>query len=710
MYHGSRSRRFCPTTVLGLSALGVLCCLAFSPCLADETQNSSRNLLANPSFEETAGGGTDEKLVPGWSLQFRAKTTDPALTAEEVSIIDDPAQAHSGKRCLRIKPAGRNIGLFSPEREKGYASGLYEVSAWVRGNLGTKGVFGTPCLNACNNFWGVTEQWQKIRFTVYFRGGYVHPSNSRTLLTVSAEGKAPLLYVDDLSVVRLNCGLADVFDDHMVLQRNKPVPVWGWSKDAGRKIAVTFHGQTRAATADKDGRWEVTLAPMPAGGPFVLELDGRPAAYDVMLGDVWLCSGQSNMEMGVDKMHGIYATAPEVLAEANHPQIRLWHASKQFSPQPARAYLVRQDSYLAEFQAHWNVCTPETIARGQWGGFSALGYFFGREIQADQKVAIGLMQVAHGATAIEAWMSAEALRKIPPEELTRPSLAQIERDGVKIAPLPKLADGVPAAYAEVLATTTGEGHGAYNYSSACFNSMLAPVFPFALRGVLWNQGEHNSGDRFYADKLTALIADWRARARDPELPFIITQLCNWATQEPGQCFPLTREGQLRVSQTVPHTALVVTMDLADKAGEGGHGNDGPGPYEIHPKRKLEVGHRNALAARRLAYGEPIVSSGPVYRSCKPENGKLRIVFGSIGGGLVVKGPKLVGFRVAGADRKFVPAEALIEGDAVVLSAATVAMPVAARYGFEQFVDPVCNLYNKEGLPASPFRTDDWPLK
>ncbi len=434
MYHGSRSRRFCPTTVLGLSALGVLCCLAFSPCLADETQNSSRNLLANPSFEETAGDGTDEKLVPGWSLQFRAKTTDPALTAEEVSIIDDPAQAHSGKRCLRIKPAGRNIGLFSPEREKAYASGLYEVSAWVRGNRGTKGVFGTPCLNACNNFWGVTEQWQKIRFTVYFRGGYVHPSNSRTLLTVSAEGKAPLLYVDDLSVVRLNCGLADVFDDHMVLQRNKPVPVWGWSKDADRKIAVTFRGQTRAATADKDGRWEVTLAPMPAGGPFVLELDGRPAAYDVMLGDVLALQRavEHGNGRGQDARH-LRHRARGARRGQSSPDPPL-ACLKAVQPPACRAYLVRQDSYLAEFQAHWNVCTPETIARGQWGGFSALGYFFGREIQADQKVAIGLMQVAHGATAIEAWMSAEALRKIPPEELTRPSLRRSSATGSRLRP------------------------------------------------------------------------------------------------------------------------------------------------------------------------------------------------------------------------------------------------------------------------------------
>lgn len=160
---------------------------------------------------------------------------------------------------------------------------------------------------------------------------------------------------------------------------------------------------------------------------------------------------------------------------------------------------------------------------------------------------------------------------------------------------------------------------------------------------------------------------------------------------------------------MPNTALAVTIDLANKPGEGGHGSDGYGPADIHPIRKQQVGHRNALAARTLVYGEKIVSSGPVYKSCKQEEGKLRIVFDSIGSGLVAKGDRLLGFSIAGADRKFVPAAAVIDGDTVLAGASTVAAPVAARYGFKQFVNPLCNLYNREGLPASPFRTDDWPL-
>jgi sialate O-acetylesterase len=701
---------------LRIAALSVLCILAFlSQGRAGEDPNGNRNLVTNPSFEETAGAGADEKLVPGWTLRFRGKETEPALTAEEVAVVDDPAQAHSGKHGLRIRPQKRNIELNAPVAEaRAYDPGFYEVSAWVRGRPGTRGFFGTYALGAANNFWGVTESWRKIRFILYAKGGN---NNAPLMLGVWKEGereqiKDPELYVDDLSIVRLISGLADLFGDHMVLQRGKPVPVWGWTKDAGQNVTVSFNGQTKTATADKDGRWEVTFDPMKAGGPFVLELDGRPAAFDVMVGDVWLCSGQSNMEMGVDKVHGIYAQAPEVLAQANHPQIRLWHAAKQFSPEPARSYAIRQNQYLAEHQAVWNVCTPETIARGAWGGFSALGYFFGREIQADQKVAIGLMQVAHGGTAIEAWMSAEALQKIPQDRWVIQPLAQMEHDKAKITPRPKLPDGVTAptaAYAEAITAANGEQHQAYNYAGACFNSMVAPIFPVALRGVLWNQGEHNGSDRFYAEKLKGLIADWRARSHQEDLPFIITQLCNWQTG-PQSHFQWVREAQLQVSREVPNTALAVTIDLADKPGEGGHGTDGYGPGEIHPIRKQEVGHRNALAARALVYGEKIVFSGPVFKACKPENGKLRLTFDSVGGGLIAKGGKLVGFSIAGEDRKFAPAEATIEGDAVVLSAPGVAAPVAARYGFEQFVNPVCNLYNKEELPASPFRTDDWPLE
>ena len=640
-------------------ALAVFCPAILMTSVACGESKANVNLLKNPSFEDATGGGTDEKLVPGWNVRFRAKETEPGLTAEEVSIVDDPGQAHSGKCCLRVQPRTRSIELQSLATQgRSYAPGLYEVSMWVRGRPKTCGAMSCWPLPG-NNFWGVTEQWRKMKFISYFNGG---DNGSPLSLYVWWDGesgrgqvKNPVLFVDDVTVMRLTSGLADVFGDHMVLERDKPLPVWGWAKDSGQAVTVKFDGQTKTAVADKDGRWEVSLDPMPAGGPFVLELDGHPAACDVMMGDVWLCSGQSNMEMGVDKLHGEWAQSPEVLAEANYPQIRIWHASKQFSPEPMRSYVVRQNTFMAEHQAVWNVCTPDTIGRGGWGGFSALGYFFGREIQADQKVAVGLMQVANGGTAIEAWVSAEALRKIPREHRIIPPVAQMKAEKAKIAPLRLLPEGTnspTAAYAEAISTSNGEGHRGYNYASACFNSLVAPVFPMALRGVLWNQGEHNGSDLFYAEKLKALIADWRVKARQKDLPFIITQLCNWENEESH--FHWVREAQLHVSQSVPNTALAVTIDLANKPGEGGHGNDGYGPRDIHPIRKQQVGHRNALAARAVAYGEKIVSSGPIYKSCKQDGGKLRITFDSIGSGLVAKGGKLVGFQIAGANRKVRP--------------------------------------------------------
>ncbi|MFZ4780035.1 MAG: hypothetical protein ACOYM3_32165, partial [Terrimicrobiaceae bacterium] len=342
---------------------------AMSGLLAEDIVDNV-NAVANPSFEEITGAGANEKLVPGWNVRFRINGNEPALTVEEVSVIEDPAQAHSGKRCVRIQPKKRHIELQSFSMQgKSFAPGFYELSFWARGKPNTKGAVGMNPLNG-NNFWGISEQWRKIKFISYSKGGV---SNGTLSIYVWGEGtdreqvKDPVLFIDDVCVARMTSGLADVFGDHMVLQRGKPVPVWGWAKDAGQKIVMKFNGQTKNAVADKDGRWEGTLDPMKAGGPFVLELDGRQAAYDVMVGDVWLCTGQSNMEMGVDKLHGEWAQAPEVIAQANDPQLRLWHASKQFSPQPARSYLIRQNTFMAEHQSVWNVCAPDTIGRGGWG-------------------------------------------------------------------------------------------------------------------------------------------------------------------------------------------------------------------------------------------------------------------------------------------------------------------------------------------------------
>ena len=243
---------------------------------------------------------------------------------------------------------------------------------------------------------------------------------------------------------------------------------------------------------------------------------------------------------------------------------------------------------------------------------------------------------------------------------------------------------------------------AFNYAGALYNGMISPMSPFAIKGVVWYQGEHNGGDVHYAAKLKAFIAQWREAQRDPKMPFIIVQLCNWRTgeaKEPG--FAIARDAQFQVAREDPYAGLAVTLDLADK--------EGYAEAEIHPKNKRDVGYRAALEARSIAYGEKLVSSGPIYKSMKVDGDKIRVTFDSVGGGLVAKdGNALKGFVIAGSDQTFVPAQAEIEGSTVVVHADGVADPKSVRYAFAQ-CPPEFNLYNQEGLPASPFRTDDWPL-
>ncbi len=313
----------------------------------------------------------------------------------------------------------REMWIHSP-RTNGFEPGVYEVSAWVRGRPGTIAAFGIDALGAMfgAGIQGVDDQWKKFSLTVYCKGitgPGQWPEQSQLLLAVFPPGQrgqiaSPLLDIDDVSISRLSSGLADTFSDHMVLQRERPVPIRGWAKEPGQHVTVSFNGQTRSAIADQEGRWQTMLDPMKAGGPYLLKLDGRPTAFDVMVGDVWICSGQSNMEFGIDKLNGQWNHAPEEVAKANQPLIRLWQAPKQFSAKPMHGYLMHQSAYPNDYQARWNVCTPATVADGIWGGFSAVGYFFGREIQADQKVAIGLMMIANGGTQIESFISPEGLR------------------------------------------------------------------------------------------------------------------------------------------------------------------------------------------------------------------------------------------------------------------------------------------------------------
>jgi len=446
--------------------------------------------------------------------------------------------------------------------------------------------------------------------------------------------------------------LPAVLGDHMVLQRSVPVPVWGWA-EAGEKVTVTLAGQTKTVTADANGDWRVALDAMKAGGPLELTVKGKNAitVSDVLVGEVWLCSGQSNMAMSV----GGVDNAQQEIAEADYPQIRHFRVAR------ASAQEAQKDCKGA-----WVTCSPKTVR-----SFTATGYFCGRALHKHLRVPVGLINSSVGGTPIENWTPESALNNLAFKKALddwRQSMAADK--GFQIMPFGTL-----------------------------YNGMVAPLKPYAIRGALWYQGERNCrmGTQWlYRKLLPALIASWRKEWGQGELPFLYVQLPNWRGHHRGvdDDWAVMRESMTK-ALAVPGTGMAVTIDVGDS------GN-------IHPKNKQAVGARLALAARAVAYGETLAHSGPLYESMAAAGGKLRLRFTHVGDGLVAKGGKLTGFTIAGADRKFVPADAVIEGKTVVVTSPRAIEPVAVRYGWAN--DPTCNLYNKAGLPASPFRTDDWPVR
>lgn len=658
-------------------------CLVLSIVVLTSTSTSAQttaNVVVNSSFESKPTG-LDEDLIPGWKIAFR-QPGGPSLSHNAVELVAYPRQAHTGSRCVRMVNLDRSLGytlLTSPLQL--VPGARYEVSFWARGKAGSQ-VFAAIWEIGLAERFRVTPEWQRYSKVFVCTGSSVM-SIPLGISAVQAgyQGNVadPELFIDDVRFGEVTCGLADAFGEHMVLQRDKRVPVWGWAKAPGQKVTVSFHGQSKSTVADENAQWKVLLDPMPAGGPFEMSLAGTPATLvDVMVGDVWLCTGQSNMDYGVDLVNGMWNHAPEVIAEANHPNIRLWSAADQISITPQWGYKRQSD-----WQARWMRCTSENVAYGRWGGFSAVGYFFGREIQQDTGVPIGLMKIDFGGTGIEAWMSKEALSSIRDVHLVCPKLSDVLAENPRAldAPQPKT----------------------FNTTSACFNGMIAPVLPYAVKGIVWYQGEHNShaNETQYERKLKALIADLRRRLGQGDIPYLIVQLCNYKSGDPREEADMrwqrTREAQFRVARSMPAAALAVTYDLAEKENT----------WQIHPRDKQDVAHRLALAAKALVYGKRIEYSGPIYRKMAIGSGKIRLFLDHTGSGLMARDGRLVGFYVAGEDRKFVPAEAVIDGKEVVVYAKSVDHPVAVRYCYQSFIDPLGNLYNKEGLPASPFRTDSW---
>ena len=622
--------------------------------------------------------------------------------------------------------------------------------------------------------------------------------------------------------------LHPLFGDHAVLQRDTKVPVWGWAAP-GARITVSFAGQEKTATAGTGGTWLLSLDPMAACATSrTLNVQSeipnlRTEISDVLVGDVWICSGQSNMEMGIGM-----CKVPNEIAKADFPRVRLLTVPHKIAYTPQ-----------SRLQCAWLPCSPASVMQGGWGGFSAAGYFFGRDLHRELDIPIGLIETCWGGTVCEAWTSREALA---PRGDFKSGIEQVEQ--VATAPGPDQLGAVmdqwyqthdpgtskawfkpetdvsswttanmpanwnacglpgyegivwaqhmfevPAAWAgrdlvlslgtigdvdttwlngivvgrtdyfdqtrtyhvsaaavkigrnviamrvlnaggggffgpaeqlnihpigaeasaiplagpwRVQATATRASTGAAlagnpNISTVLYNGMIAPLLPFAIKGAIWYQGESNAERAYqYRALLPTMIKDWRSRFGVGDFGFHIVSLANY---KPVSAAPRDsdwaelREAQAMAAKALPNCGIAMAIDIGDAA-------------DIHPRNKQEVGRRLARSALAITYGRNIEWSGPWYRSMETTGNGIRLTFDHAKSGLVAKGDKVTGFAIAGEDRKFVWADAVIEGTTVLVSSPAVAKPVAVRYGWD--ANPTCNLSNKEHLPAVPFRTDDWP--
>jgi sialate O-acetylesterase len=622
--------------------------------------------------------------------------------------------------------------------------------------------------------------------------------------------------------------VSPMFGNNMVLQRGKPIRFWGWAR-AGESVRVEMAGHAATAVAGPDGRWQAELEAPAPGGPYTVKITGpgqSAVLHEVLVGDVWLCGGQSNMELGLGRARN---GADEIKA-AEHPEIRLFMVEKHVAYSPT-----------AVPQGSWKICSPQTVAGNGWSGFSAVAYFFGRKLQDELHVPIGLVEDCWGGTPAESWMSPESLHKLkdfdaPMAEIEKlhakggsescsflmnwldeydvglqsnnwsaaglddsgwktveipggfselgvadvPSICWFRKELVLPDPLPAgqatlclgsiekmdtaylngqwvgasswvenprvyaIKDGVLKPGRNVLAVRVfklkpqggflskpdalrlvlgdqsviplaGEWKGALsvdarpphplpltfeNYPTmpiVLFEGMIQPVAPLSIRGAIWYQGEANAERAHqYRTLLPAMIGDWRKLFREGDFPFYIVSLPAFMhhRDQPGDdSWAELREAQALTARTVKNSALAVTIDTGDAD-------------DIHPKDKQVVGERLALCALANEYGEKISWAGPTFASMKQLPGALKLRFNHTEGGLVVKGDKPGEFSVAGKDRQWHWAEAKMEGDSVVVSSPAVPDPQAARYAWQ--ANPGATLFNGLGLPAVPFRTDDWP--
>lgn len=493
------------------------------------------------------------------------------------------------------------------------------------------------------------------------------------------------------SVCRADVKLPALFSNSMVLQRERAVPVWGWA-DPGERVTVQVPGQSQSAVAGNDRKWKVTLAPLQAGGPIRMTVSGKNSVVldDVLIGEVWLASGQSNMDWTVANS----SNADHALASPNLGSIRLFKAPKTLADTP-------QD----DIQASWVHADAQSVPE-----ISAVGFYFIRRIQQETGVPVGLIQSSWGGSPAEAFTSRAVLEADPElqpildrarELETQAPAAQTQFDG-RMAEWRREAADAKARGAKAPPKPRAPLALAKNkYPFGIYNGMIAPLAPYGIRGVIWYQGEANAERAVqYRRLLTAMIGNWRSDWGQPNLPFGIVQLANYKAPqtEPVErsSWAELREAQLLVSQAVPDVGLALAIDVGDAD-------------NIHPKDKLTVGERLAAWALAKVYQQPREYAGPIYRSMQRDGNRIRLRFdhavGLRAGKDAAGSADLLGFAVAGEDQRFEKASAHIEGDSVVVWSDGISEPVAVRYGWA--VNPVCNLYNGAGFPASPFRTDNW---
>lgn len=500
----------------------------------------------------------------------------------------------------------------------------------------------------------------------------------------------------------MNSALADLrfpalFSDGMVLQRDQKVAVWGWA-DPCAEVTVSFAGQEQSAKAGPDGKFMVHLEKMDASAePRILKVvSGTDMAEvkNVLVGEVWLCSGQSNMHMAVKNAKNYHAEK----AEANYPLLRM------FSTELKTSSAAQEDC-----GGSWVICSPDSV-----GEFSAAAYFFGREIYRDLHVPVGLLRSAWGGTPIEAWSPMESLKQVSSamtyknemdrlaetfdEASAQEHNAMIWADYNRKVELAKTNKTKWPSWPEEKI----HPQKSHRYPANLYNAMIHPLVPYGIRGAVWYQGENNAktikGAVIYRDLLENMVSEWR-KDWGFDFPFYAVQLVNFRkpSQGPVEDTPwvFLRDSILKFSKEVSNAGMAVGIDV-------GEAND------IHPKNKQAIGYRLARQALAHTYKKNVVAGGPIYRSMKKDGNRIIVKFSDIGSGLEGQGGEpLKWFAIAGADQRFVAAEAVIVDDTVVVSAESVPDPAAVRYAWAD--NPVgCNLFNREGFPASPFRTDDWP--